>query len=96
MKTISVRLTETEDKALAAYAQRCGISKNTAVKRLILGEDFINYVLDYFQLARLEEVTHAVKPAIMQKLWEQNRHRAGDPGEPPRTLAEHPKTGTNT
>lgn len=78
MKTISFRLTETEDAALAAYAQRCGISKNMAVKRLILGADFLDYVLDFFQLNRLEEITRAVKPAIIQSLQEQHRQRPGD------------------
>ncbi len=90
MKAITVRLTDAEDNALQAYAQRCGISKNMAVKRLILGEDFITYILDYFQLDKLEAITQAVRPAIHKEIWKRSHQRPADPGqpEPARTIMD--------
>lgn len=76
MKTVSATLTDTEYKALEEYAKRCGTSRNKAIKRLLLGADFFDYILNYFQLDLLERATEAVKPAMYQKLAEIAHERA--------------------
>lgn len=70
MKVISVRLTEEEDKALEEYAQRCEISKNQAIKRLILGEEFVKFIIEFFNLSALDNCTHAVSEEIYKQLRE--------------------------